>query len=75
MGAANEHDTQILSKTLKEWVVTTKKKPIIAVLLGDKAYVGARQEKVTKAHGLIGVFPMRKNQSAKNSPNPKKNTA
>ena len=72
MGAANEHDTQLLSKTLEESVVTSGKPPMKTVLLGDTGYVGLRQEKAAKAHGMIGIFPKRKNQSAKTSESEKK---
>jgi transposase len=61
LGTANEHDSNLLSNTLRSSLL----KPQDAMsreLLGDKGYIGPRQEITAMINGLIGIFHPRKNQ-------------
>jgi hypothetical protein len=61
LGKANEHDSNLLEGTLTNSVINGLKWQENC-LLGDKGYVGARQEMTALLSGFSSVFPPKKNQ-------------
>jgi hypothetical protein len=62
LGTANEHASNLLSDTLKNSLHKSQD-ATRRHLLGDKGYIGARQEVTAMLNSLAGIFHPRKNQA------------
>ncbi len=61
LGTANQHDSSLLFDTLSSSLLKPQDS-LGRELLGDKGYIGPRQEITANVNGLVGIFPPRKNQ-------------
>ena len=66
LGSANEHDTNLLEATVNQEIIRTLNFGG-RLLLGDKGYVGPRQEITALLHGYAPVFFPRKYHADKMS--------